>query len=146
MKKNIDKNELKKRLTDLQWKVTQENGTERPYNNEFDNHFEEGIYIDIVDGTPLFISKDKYNSGCGWPAFTKPIDPFVIEEKMDFTSGMTRVEIRSKNADSHLGHVFNDGPRDKGGLRFCINSASLKFIKKEDLEKEGYSTYLKLFK
>lgn len=146
MKKEIDKKELKNRLDDLQWKVTQENATEKPFSNIYDSHFEEGIYVDIVDGTPLFVSTDKYDSGCGWPAFSKPIDESMIEKKVDLSHGMKRIEIRSKNADSHLGHVFEDGPKNQGGLRFCINSASLNFIKKEDLEKKGYKEYLSLFK
>lgn len=123
-------------LTPLQHYVTQENGTEPPFNNEFDDHFEEGIYVDVVSGEPLFSSKDKYNSGCGWPAFTKPIDK--VNQKADFSHGMHRIEVRSKEADSHLGHVFTDGPIDKGGLRYCINSAALRFIPKSKLKEEGY--------
>lgn len=135
----------KKHLTPLQHYVTQENGTEPPFNNEFDEHFEEGIYVDIVSGEPLFSSLDKYNSGCGWPAFTQPIENRVIKEKADFSHNMHRIEVRSKEADSHLGHVFTDGPQDRGGLRYCINSAALRFIPKEELEKEGYGQYSKLF-
>ncbi|PAF55444.1 peptide-methionine (R)-S-oxide reductase MsrB [Mycoplasmopsis agassizii] len=141
--KKPSKEELKKRLSEIQYAVTQENATERPFTNEYDEHFEKGIYVDIVDGSVLFSSLDKYNSGCGWPAFTKPVSEIV--EVQDFSHGMRRVEVRSKNADSHLGHVFNDGPRDKGGLRYCINSASLKFIPYEELEKQGYAEYKKLF-
>ncbi|PAK21618.1 peptide-methionine (R)-S-oxide reductase [Mycoplasmopsis agassizii] len=141
--KKPSKEELKKRLSDIQYAVTQENATERPFTNEYDEHFEKGIYVDIVDGSVLFSSLDKYNSGCGWPAFTKPVSEIV--EVQDFSHGMRRVEVRSKNADSHLGHVFNDGPRDKGGLRYCINSASLKFIPYEELEEQGYGEYKKLF-
>ncbi len=139
------KEELKKKLTPIQYKVTQENGTERPFENEYWNHFEEGIYVDVVTGEPLFCSKDKYDAGCGWPSFTKPIDKDFIKEKLDLSHGMVRTEVRSKYGDSHLGHVFPDGPKDKGGLRYCINSAALRFIKKEDMEKEGYGEYLKLF-
>ncbi|MBZ2174843.1 peptide-methionine (R)-S-oxide reductase MsrB [Schnuerera sp. xch1] len=140
-----NKEKLKKKLTPIQYRVTQENGTERPFENEFWNHEEEGIYVDIVSGEPLFSSKDKYDAGCGWPSFTKPIDKENIKEKFDTSHGMRRTEVRSKDGDSHLGHVFTDGPRDKGGLRYCINSAALRFIKKEDMEKEGYGEYLRLF-
>ncbi len=138
--------ELKQRLTELQYKVTQESGTERPFDNEFYSHKKDGIYVDIVTGEPLFSSLDKYDSGCGWPSFTKPIERSFIKEKGDFTHNMNRIEVKSKNGDSHLGHVFNDGPIDEGGLRYCINSAALKFIPLEDLKKEGYGEYLKLFK
>ena len=143
MNKN-NKEDLKNRLTDIQYKVTQENGTEPPFLNEYFDNFEEGIYVDIVSLKPLFISTDKFESGCGWPAFSKPIDRKLINEKIDRSHGMIRTEVRSTNADSHLGHVFNDGPREFGGLRYCINSASLKFIPKCDMEKEGYGEYLKL--
>lgn len=135
--------ELKKRLTPLQYKVTQENGTEPPFNNEYDDNFKEGIYVDIVSKKPLFLSKDKYNSGCGWPAFTRPINNGYIEEKNDFSHGMIRTEVRSKHSNSHLGHVFNDGPEELGGLRYCINSASLEFITKEDMIERGYEEYIK---
>ncbi|MDD7795933.1 peptide-methionine (R)-S-oxide reductase MsrB [Clostridium sp. 'White wine YQ'] len=137
--------ELKKNLTPLQYSVTQENSTEKPFENEYDEFFKEGIYVDIVTGEPLFSSTDKYNSGCGWPAFSKPIEKGIVKEKADFTHGMHRVEVRSKEGDSHLGHVFNDGPKELGGIRYCINSASLKFIPKEKLEEEGYGEYLVLF-
>lgn len=130
------------RLTPEQFRVTQQNGTERPYTNEFDEHFEPGIYVDIVSGEPLFGSSAKYNSGCGWPAFTKPIVPAHVVEKRDLTHGMIRVEVRSAHGDSHLGHVFPDGPSDQGGLRYCINSASLRFIPKDQMEAEGYGEYL----
>ena len=145
MKKYVkpSKEELKSKLTDVQYAVTQENATERPFSNEYDDLFKEGIYVDIVTGEPLFSSTDKYNSGCGWPAFSKPIEKETIKEKADFTHGMHRVEVRSKEGDSHLGHVFNDGPEEKGGLRYCINSASLKFIPKEKMKEEGYEEYLK---
>ncbi|ATO30631.1 peptide-methionine (R)-S-oxide reductase [Mycoplasmopsis bovirhinis] len=133
-------------LTDLQYKITQEGYTERPFENEYDKHFEKGIYVDIVDGTALFISSDKFDSGCGWPAFSKPINDSVISEFKDLSHNMVRTEVKSTIANSHLGHVFTDGPKDKGGLRYCINSGSLRFIAFEDLDKEGYSEYKKLFK
>ena len=133
---------LKKKLTPIQYNVTQENATERPFENEYNNHYEEGIYVDIVSGEPLFSSKDKYDAGCGWPSFTKPIEKGNIKERFDTSYGMSRTEVRSTHGDSHLGHVFPDGPKDKGGLRYCINSASLRFIKREDMEKEGYGEYL----
>ncbi|ADE19673.1 peptide-methionine (R)-S-oxide reductase MsrB [Mycoplasma crocodyli] len=138
------KEELKTILTPLQYRVTQENGTEKPFDNKYDEHFEKGIYVDIVDGSVLFSSVDKYNSGCGWPAFSKPVDS--LKEVSDYSHGLNRVEVRSKNADSHLGHVFTDGPKDKGGLRYCINSASLKFIPFDKMEEEGYKKYKNLFK
>jgi len=137
--------ELKKDLKDIEYRVTQEDATERPYTHEYNDNEEEGIYVDIVSGEPLFSSKDKYDAGCGWPSFTKPIEKENIVDKEDRSHGMNRTEVRSKYGDSHLGHVFPDGPKDKGGLRFCINGASLRFIKKEDMESEGYGEYLKLF-
>jgi len=133
-----------KKLTKLQYEVTQNNKTESPYSNEYDNEFGEGIYVDIVSKEVLFSSIDKFDSGCGWPAFSKPVEESSLTKVVDKSHYMTRTEVRSSDADSHLGHVFNDGPG--GTLRYCINSASLKFIKKEDLEKEGYSKYLELFK
>ncbi|WP_028778703.1 peptide-methionine (R)-S-oxide reductase MsrB [Shimazuella kribbensis] len=138
------KDNLKSKLTPLQYEVTQNNGTERPFQNEFWDHEEEGIYVDIVSGKPLFSSKDKYDAGCGWPSFTKPIEEEQVIEKADHTHGMLRTEVRSKDADSHLGHVFPDGP-GPAGLRYCINSAALRFIAKKDLEKEGYGKLLSLF-
>lgn len=127
-------------LTPEQFRVTQQSGTERPFTGEYDKHFEPGIYVDIVSGEPLFASSAKYNSGCGWPAFTKPIDN--VTEHADSSHGMRRVEVRSKHGDSHLGHVFPDGPRDRGGLRYCINSASLRFVPKAEMEAQGYGAYL----
>lgn len=133
------------KLTDMQRYVTQQDGTEPAFMNKYWNHKEEGIYVDVVSGEALFSSTDKYASGSGWPAFTKPIEAENVTEHKDTSHGMTRVEVRSADADSHLGHVFNDGPRDKGGLRYCINSASMNFILKADLEKAGYGEYLYLF-
>ncbi|WP_346848266.1 MULTISPECIES: peptide-methionine (R)-S-oxide reductase MsrB [unclassified Clostridium] len=138
------KEELKKILTKEQYNVTQENGTELPYKNEYFDFYEEGIYVDIITGEPLFISSDKFNSGCGWPAFSKPIDRDFIKENIDKSHGMVRTEVRSKSGDSHLGHVFCDGPEELGGLRYCINSASLKFIQKDKMKEEGYEEYLDL--
>jgi methionine-R-sulfoxide reductase len=131
-------------LTPLQFEVTQHSATERPFSNEYDHHFEEGIYVDIVSGEVLFSSLDKFDSGCGWPSFTKPVDPDHVVSKKDFSHGMIRIEVRSKDADSHLGHVFDDGPQ--GMPRYCINSASLKFIPKDQLEEKGYGAYKTLFK
>ncbi|MEY8759414.1 peptide-methionine (R)-S-oxide reductase MsrB [Chryseobacterium tongliaoense] len=139
-----DKKALKDKLSPEQYKVTQENGTERPFQNEYWDETREGIYVDITTGEPLFISTDKFESGCGWPSFSKPITKKLIDEKMDRSAGMTRVEVRSKTGDAHLGHVFTDGPADKGGLRYCINSASLKFIPKAEMEEKGYGEYISL--
>lgn len=137
--------DLQSKLTPLQYKVTQKDGTEPPFNNEYWDNHRDGIYIDIVDGTPLFSSKAKYDSGTGWPSFTKPISADVITTKTDTNLLSERTEVRSKKANSHLGHVFDDGPRDQGGLRYCMNSAALKFIPKEDLQKEWYGEYGTLF-
>lgn len=144
--KKMNKEQRLKELTDMQYYVTQESGTEPPFRNEYDKHFEEGIYVDIVSGNPLFSSFDKFDSGCGWPAFAKPIEQKEVTEHFDTSHGMRRVEVRSSEADSHLGHVFPDGPSERGGLRYCINSAALRFVPKEDLEKDGYVEYLSLFK
>ncbi|WP_462259554.1 peptide-methionine (R)-S-oxide reductase MsrB [Vagococcus teuberi] len=140
----VNKEELKQTLTPLQYQVTQENGTERPFSSEYDKFDREGIYVDIVSGEPLFSSTDKYDAGCGWPSFTKPIA--TLKELEDTTLARVRTEVRSSQADSHLGHVFPDGPQEKGGLRYCINGAALRFVPVEDLEKEGYAEYSTLFK
>jgi peptide methionine sulfoxide reductase msrA/msrB len=141
-KKN--KKSLQKKLTPLQYEVTQNNATEPPFRNEFWDHHQEGIYVDIVSGEPLFSSFDKFDSSCGWPSFTKPLKDDNVKEESDFSHSMIRTEVRSKEADSHLGHVFNDGPAPNG-LRYCINSAALRFVPKEDLEKEGYGEFKSLF-
>jgi peptide-methionine (R)-S-oxide reductase len=141
-----DKNTLKKELTPLQYKVTQEQGTEQPFKNEYWNEKRDGIYVDVTSGEPLFSSLDKYDSGTGWPSFTKGIHDDNMNTKLDLDLGLPRTEVRSKTGNSHLGHVFDDGPKDKGGKRFCINSAALKFIPLEEMEKKGYGKYLHLFK
>jgi len=130
------------RLTPEQYRVTQASGTERPGTGEYLGNKEPGIYVDIVSGEPLFASSDKYDSGCGWPSFTKPIEPAHVTELRDLSHGMIRTEVRSTHGDSHLGHVFPDGPRDRGGLRYCINSASLRFVHRDEMEAEGYGDYL----
>lgn len=129
-------------LTPEQHWVTQENGTERPGSGKLLNNHEPGIYVDVVSGEPLFASSAKYDAGCGWPSFTKPIEPAHVRELSDDSLGMTRTEVRSTHGDSHLGHVFPDGPREAGGLRYCINSASLRFVHRDDMEAEGYGDYL----
>ena len=141
----VESDELRERLTDLQYEVTQNGATERAFQNEYWDHKDEGIYVDIVDGTPLFSSVDKYDSGTGWPSFTEPIDTSNIDTEVDKTLFMERTEVHSSKAESHLGHVFDDGPKDEGGLRYCINSASLEFVPKEEMEEKGYGDYLSEF-
>ena len=136
--------ELKSKLTALQYEVTQHEATEKPFDNEYNKEFRPGIYVDITTGEPLFLSSDKFESGCGWPAFSKPIDNHLLNISTDTSHGMIRSEVKSKKGNAHLGHVFEDGPTETGGLRYCINSASLRFIPKEDMEKEGYGAYIKL--
>lgn len=138
----LPKEQLKQELSDIEFKVTQQNKTEPPFKNKYWNHYEPGIYVDITSGEPLFLSTDKFESGCGWPSFSKPIDPYVIREKEDTSHGMIRTEVKSRVSNAHLGHVFNDGPREKGGYRYCINSASLRFIPKDKMENEGYGYLL----
>jgi peptide-methionine (R)-S-oxide reductase len=133
------------RLSPEQFRVTQHSATERPFENAYWDHTEPGIYVDIVSGEPLFSSLDKFNSDCGWPSFTKPVDTENVEQRPDNTHGMERTEVRSSHGESHLGHIFDDGPPEAGGLRYCINSASLRFIPADELESEGYADYLKLF-
>jgi len=130
------------KLTPEQYRVTQQSGTERPGTGELLYNKAPGIYVDIVSGEPLFASSDKFESGCGWPSFTKPIEPAYVAELRDTTHGMVRTEVRSTHGDSHLGHVFDDGPRDRGGLRYCINSASLRFVPRAEMEAQGYGAYL----
>ena len=142
----FSKEELKKRLTEIQYEVTQNEATERPFSGEYDDFYEDGIYVDIVSGEPLFSSKDKFDAGCGWPSFSKPIENTKLTEKGDYKLNRKRTEVRSGQADSHLGHVFEDGPKELGGLRYCINSASLRFIPVAKLEEEGYGEFLQYFK
>ncbi|MBQ9917522.1 peptide-methionine (R)-S-oxide reductase MsrB [Microbacterium proteolyticum] len=134
------------RLTDRQFAVTQDDATEPPFRNEYWDNHEQGIYVDVVSGQPLFSSTDKFDSGSGWPSFTKPIDATAVVEKTDRTLWMKRTEVRSSGADSHLGHVFDDGPRQAGGLRYCMNSAALRFVPVAELEKQGYGDFLSLFR
>ena len=141
---HADKDALRARLTPLQWEVTQRGATERPFDNEYDHEFRPGIYVDITDGTPLFVSARKYDSGCGWPAFTRPITDASVTEHPDTSFGRLRTEVRSATSGAHLGHVFPDGPQDQGGLRYCINSAALRFIPYRDMEAEGYGAYMPL--
>ena len=145
MKRKPSREELRKKLSPEQFRVTQDNGTEPPFRNEYWNEERPGIYVDVITGTPLFSSLDKFDAGCGWPSFTKPLDRDIIQEKLDRSHNMMRTEVRSKASDAHLGHVFTDGPVHKGGLRYCINSAALRFIPKESLKAEGYGEYLHLF-
>ena len=142
---DFSKEALKQRLTEIQYEVTQNEATERPFSGEYDEFFEEGIYVDVVSGEPLFSSKDKFDAGCGWPSFSKPIQNTTLTEKEDHKLNRVRTEVRSQKADSHLGHVFPDGPEELGGLRYCINSAAVRFIPKADLEKEGYGEFLQYF-
>ncbi len=137
--------ELKEKLTPLQYAVTQEDGTERAFQNAYWDNHAEGIYVDVVSGEPLFSSHDKFDSGTGWPSFTRPLEPANLVTRKDESHFMVRMEVRSKTGDSHLGHLFDDGPAEQGGLRYCMNSASLRFIPKDDLEREGYGEYLSLF-
>lgn len=138
--------EIKQSLSDLQYRVTQQNDTEPPFSNDYWDNHQKGIYVDVVTRAPLFISSDKFDSGCGWPSFTRPIDQNAMAEKKDTSHAMVRKEVRSRIGDSHLGHVFNDGPKDSGGLRYCINSASLKFIPQEEMEAQGYGLFIGLIK
>jgi peptide-methionine (R)-S-oxide reductase len=143
MRKFTKSDEAIRKLSPEQYRVTQQNGTEPPGTGEYLENKEPGIYVDIVSGEPLFASSDKFESGCGWPSFTKPIEPANVNELRDTSHGMTRTEVRSAHGDSHLGHVFPDGPSDRGGLRYCINSASLRFIHRDDMQAEGYGAYLR---
>nr|WP_246782268.1 peptide-methionine (R)-S-oxide reductase MsrB [Wohlfahrtiimonas chitiniclastica] len=140
----MNQDDLKKRLTDLQYHVTQENGTERPFTSHYNDFDQAGIYVDIISGEPLFCSLDKFDAGCGWPSFSRPIE--TLKEVRDLSHGMIRTEVRSAQSDAHLGHVFPDGPTDMGGLRYCINGAALRFVPLETMVEEGYGDYLPLFK
>jgi peptide-methionine (R)-S-oxide reductase len=139
------KEELKQRLTPEEFAVTQESATEHPFTGKYDDWWEDGIFVDVVSGKPLFSSTDKYDAGCGWPSFTRPIDDHEINRHVDYSYGMVRTEVRSQDANSHLGHLFTDGPMAEGGLRYCINSAALKFVPKDQLAAQGYEKYLALF-
>lgn len=136
---------IRRKLTDMQFYVTQQNGTEHPFFNAYWNHFEQGIYVDAVTGEPLFSSKDKYPSHCGWPAFARPVEESVVTEKEDLSHGMQRTEVRSRSGDSHLGHVFQNDPESPNGVRYCINSAALRFVPREEMDQQGYGPLLALF-
>jgi peptide methionine sulfoxide reductase msrA/msrB len=141
---NAGREELRARLSDIEFEVTQNSMTEAPFENDYYDNTREGIYVDVVNGDVLFTSRDKFDAGCGWPSFTKPVEDKKIMERLDYSMGMTRTEVRSRGANSHLGHVFDDGPEESGGLRYCINSAALKFIPREEMEAAGYGKYLEL--
>ena len=143
--KNLTFEEIEQNLTDLEKRVTQNNGTDAPFRNEYYNNTEDGLYVDLYTGEPLFTSLDKFQSDCGWPSFAKPVNETVVAEKRDLSHGMVRTEVRSSESDVHLGHIFMDGPKELGGLRYCINSAALRFIPKRELEEMGYGEYLELF-
>ncbi len=148
IKRHWEKNnteDRRKQLKPMEYYVTQENGTEPPFKNEYWDNEEEGIYVDLISGKVLFSSKEKFDAGCGWPSFTKPVDPYHVTERLDTTHGMIRTEVRSKESDAHLGHVFPDGPKEHGGLRYCMNSAAMRFIPKDQMRKEGYEKYLYIF-
>ncbi len=145
MKPNEDREALRARLSPLAFKVTQEKGTEPPFQNEYWDHHGEGLYVDVISGMPLFSSRDKFDSDCGWPSFSKPVSADHIGRHPDLSHGMVRTEVTSSDSAAHLGHVFSDGPRDAGGLRYCINSAALRFVPKDQLAAEGYGEYLSLF-
>lgn len=143
--KKLTREEITERLSDIQKRVTLDNGTEPPFHNEYNDNHEEGIYVDLYTGDVLFTSLDKFDSGCGWPAFSKPFSEDSVNEKNDFSHGMFRTEVRSEFSDAHLGHVFTDGPKELGGLRYCINSAAIDFIPREEMEERGYGEYLYIF-
>ena len=141
----FDDRKLREKLTPIQYKVTQENATEMPFTGEYLDNDKKGIYVDLINGEPLFSSMDKFDSGCGWPSFAKPVYSDIVNELTDISLGRSRTEVRSSTSDAHLGHVFEDGPEELGGLRYCINSAALKFIAYEDMEKLGYGKYMNIF-